>query len=88
MKQLIPAPDKPVSKIAWETMEEPVTRTTNYYWTEITFAMLIGHYFGTRFGYLHLVLMGAMGIGLNILLNIIQENLSAGIRENSSGVDK
>lgn len=73
---MIPAPDKPVTQVAWETMEEKVTRTANRYWTELTLAMIAGHYFGTRFGYLKLVAIGAAGIGMNIILNIIQENLS------------
>jgi len=65
-----------VQQIAWETLEKPVTRSVNRYWTEITFAMIAGHYFGNRFGYSKLLVMGFAAIGMNIFLNIFQEKHS------------
>jgi hypothetical protein len=75
---MIPTPDKPVKQIAMETLETPVTRSANRYWTEITLAMLAGHYFGTRFGYLKLLAMGFAAIGMNIFLKITEANLESG----------
>lgn len=72
---MIPAPDKPVTEIARETLSEDVIRSTNRYWTELTLAMIAGHYFGTKYGYWKLVAMGAMAVGLNIVLKIIYRNL-------------
>lgn len=73
---MIPRPEKPVTEIAYETLSNDLVRSGNRYWTEITAAMFIGHYFGSRFGYLKLAVIGAMCVGMNILLNIIKENLS------------
>lgn len=70
---MIPAPEKSVKQIAWETMEEPVVRTTNRYWTELTAAMLAGHFLGNKFGYIKLIAVAAAGLGLNIFLKIILE---------------
>jgi len=81
---MMPAPKKPVRQIAWETLETPVTRSVNRYWTELTGAMLVGHYIGIRHGYLKLLAMGAAAIGMNILLRMIQEKQSEFDTEKSS----
>jgi hypothetical protein len=72
---VIPAPDKSVTEIVKKTLSEDVVRSTNRYWTELTLAMVAGHYFGIRYGYWKLLAIGATGVGMNIFLKIINRNL-------------
>lgn len=78
---MIPAPERSVKEIALETLEEPITRTTNYYWTEFTFVLVAGHAIGSKFGYPKLVFIGLTGLSLNILYNLAKANYSTGLTE-------
>ena len=73
---MIPAPEKSVIEIGKDTLSDRVVRSVNRYWTELTLAMIVGHYLGNQHGYLMLIGMGSAAIGMDILLNVIRENLS------------
>ena len=81
---MIPAPERSVKEIALETLDEPITRTTNYYWTEITFVLIAGHAIGSKFGYPKLIYVGLLGLSLNILYNLAKADHSTGLTNKST----
>ncbi len=70
---MIPAPDRSVSDIAFDTLEQTEEKSKNRIYSEFTLALLFGHFLGSQQGYLFLFVVGFGALGFNIFLEICEE---------------